>query len=128
MRISDWSSDVCSSDLANPPAAGTPYPERQAYKPRFRSAGWKRKALQRWRHQRRDGICPQQFLYLSSGPSSQKIAAIPEAPSKCIYRQHLPAISPLSAHIEMEVIVMSGVIIRAEHRSKKLAEIGRAHV
>src|SRR3546814_5775877 len=35
--------------------------------------------------------------------------------------QHLPAISPLSAHIEMEVIVMGGVIIRAEHRSKTLA-------
>src|SRR3546814_8021172 len=35
--------------------------------------------------------------------------------------QHLPAISPLSAHIEMEVIVMGGVIIRAEHRSTTLA-------
>src|SRR3546814_11114976 len=41
MRISDWSSDVCSSDLAQPPAAAGPYlqfrPAKNLAKERFGS-------------------------------------------------------------------------------------------
>src|SRR3546814_4057205 len=57
MRISDWSSDVCSSDLepdADRRAAGSRCPERQADRRRWRSAEWWSPA---WRTARRPWPC-----------------------------------------------------------------------